>query len=496
MEATDIKFRLSVKTGTEGDSVSSTPDESLGKYMATTPITDATLANLFRNITGPEAEDGITLYRCIFVLNDSADPWGSVAVWIASQVPGGGTVAIGLDPVGVVDRDDSDPQAAEVADETTAPTGVTFRNPTTVYSGLDVGTIPAGKVFAVWLRLIVPPGATAVATDAIVIAVGSSVGGDFGEDFDPLGVREFDGVVRPEWPGAEGAVVYNATGAPVSMFTTLQAALDAAIDTPYHSGDGTGLMIKVNRNNGNGGDVIYPLGGLNWFRLVGFAHFGGLAEGISGFGDFDVGSTDIVIIEDASIDVLHSSGYTGDHGMFLKLRRVDVDSLRGGICGDAFSVGMQECFILDWLFDDTHQAPDNNYCRFRETTYGSIFNPSNIGIDPGVIAGQYVFDGCMFRGLWMGNGDDWLGFAIVGDCHITFRNCIFSDQFAGQAYVQTFELDGATLTIDFDGCTFVGSDVDIIKFVDHGGGGTVNVRINGEGQIDHSAEGTIVVNEL
>lgn len=170
--AGDIEFRLSTPAGSAGNSLAQAdPDASLGKYMSTTAIVDATSENLFDNVTGEENANSIVEYRCIFIYNDHPTLTLSAAtVWIQSEVPGGTNIAIGLDPAGVVDRDDASAQAAEVADETTAPVGVTFTAPTSKPSGLIIGAIPALDCAAVWIRRTASNSA-ALADDGGVIRV-------------------------------------------------------------------------------------------------------------------------------------------------------------------------------------------------------------------------------------------------------------------------------------------------------------------------------------
>lgn len=163
--AADEKVRLSVKTGSAGNSTAGTPAGSLGKYMATTDLTDNSLNNLFRDITAAETAAGITLYRCVFLYNSHATlTYEAVKAWLDTQTSGGGTLAIGLDPAGVVDFNASAAQAAEIANETTAPSGVTFSTTAVdLASALSIGDMAPGKVQAIWLRLVVSAGAAAVA---------------------------------------------------------------------------------------------------------------------------------------------------------------------------------------------------------------------------------------------------------------------------------------------------------------------------------------------
>lgn len=152
--AADILFKLSVTTGAAGDATAqANPNASLGKYISTTQITDATLANLFDKITGDENAASTVDYRCMFVHNAHATiTWESVVAWIASETAGGASTAIGLDPAGVTPKGQAGAQAATIANELAAPAGVTFSAPTTKASGLAIGNIAAGSVAAIWIR--------------------------------------------------------------------------------------------------------------------------------------------------------------------------------------------------------------------------------------------------------------------------------------------------------------------------------------------------------
>ena len=171
VESADVEIRLSTQTGSAGNSTASTPAESIGKWMSTTELTDASLENLFRNITALEAETGITLYRCLFVYNASAELWESVKLWLVSQIAGGGIVAIGLDPAGAVANDSGSAQAASPADGETAPSGVTFSVPTSIDTALELGDIAGGECHAFWLRLTVPADIEALSLDNAIFIV-------------------------------------------------------------------------------------------------------------------------------------------------------------------------------------------------------------------------------------------------------------------------------------------------------------------------------------
>ena len=168
---TDIVYRLTETTGPAGDTnAQADPDASIGGYASTTELdisTGNTLNNLFRDVTDGERTAGIILYRSIFVANENAtDTWTLPVGWLKSEVAGGGTIAMGVDPEGVVPTDYAYQQGAICADEETAPAGVTFSSPTTKATGIEVGeNVPAGSGYMVHYRLTVPSGAPAINFD-------------------------------------------------------------------------------------------------------------------------------------------------------------------------------------------------------------------------------------------------------------------------------------------------------------------------------------------
>ena len=66
--AGDIKIKLSIKSGSAGNSLAQGDiNASLGKYISTTEPVSATGNNLFDNVTGGENLASGVEYRCIFV---------------------------------------------------------------------------------------------------------------------------------------------------------------------------------------------------------------------------------------------------------------------------------------------------------------------------------------------------------------------------------------------------------------------------------------------
>ncbi len=153
--ASDIKIKLSVKTGSAGNSTAQgSPNNSLGKYISTTELVDNTLNNLFDNVSGDENAASDVEYRCIFLHNSHATlTLMSTKVWLSAEVSGGAVAAIAIDDIAASAIGSSSAQAAEIANEDTAPTGVgSFSAPTSKATGLTLGDIPAGQCRAIWIR--------------------------------------------------------------------------------------------------------------------------------------------------------------------------------------------------------------------------------------------------------------------------------------------------------------------------------------------------------
>lgn len=154
---TDIKWRLSIKTGAAGNAgAQADPNASLGKYISTTDLNTGTpLNNLWDDVTGDENAASDVEYRCLFVYNAHATlALLNPVVWLSAEVGGGAAIAIAIDNIGPSPIGQAGAQAAEIANENTAPSGVgAFSSPTTKGAGLSLGaSLPAGQCRAVWIR--------------------------------------------------------------------------------------------------------------------------------------------------------------------------------------------------------------------------------------------------------------------------------------------------------------------------------------------------------
>ncbi len=149
----DIELRLSIKTGSAGNSLAQGSGAlSLGKYISTT-VAPTALHGLFPLLAAADNAAGtLAQYLCLFLYNKHATlTWRTPRVWLADPA-GGALVAIGVDTVAASAVGSASAQALEVANITTAPSGVTFSAPTTYNSGLSLGDIAAGQVKAFWVR--------------------------------------------------------------------------------------------------------------------------------------------------------------------------------------------------------------------------------------------------------------------------------------------------------------------------------------------------------
>lgn len=152
--ASDIILRLTVKTGSAGDSTAQAdPNQSLGKYASTTAM--GTGANaLFDDISGAENAASTVDYRAVAVLNNHGSlTLQNAVVYLSAEVSGGANVAIAVDNIASSAKGASSAQGDQIATETTAPTAVgAFSSPTTAGTGLALGNIGPGQVKFFWAR--------------------------------------------------------------------------------------------------------------------------------------------------------------------------------------------------------------------------------------------------------------------------------------------------------------------------------------------------------
>lgn len=163
----------SLKWYLSGGAANANPQASLGGARSTTAVPGG-LDNLFDDVSGDEAAAGVTNYRCMYFRNEDANANGLISPvsWIDVQSEANDTISIGLDPAG------KNGVATTIANETTAPAGVSFTTPTTKGAGLALAGSPLvqNDFQAIWVRRTTAAGAASNAADTASVRVeGDSV---------------------------------------------------------------------------------------------------------------------------------------------------------------------------------------------------------------------------------------------------------------------------------------------------------------------------------
>jgi hypothetical protein len=150
-----------------GGASNTNQDASLGGVVSDYAPRQLVRGNVFADLTEAQRVAGAVHYRCLYVVN--THPTGDLAnltLWLDDLPVNAGTaMAIGADPAGV------NGTATTVANETTAPSGVTFSAPTSYGSGINLGTLTPGDYVAFWVRRTVTAGAAAQGFDRLLLGL-------------------------------------------------------------------------------------------------------------------------------------------------------------------------------------------------------------------------------------------------------------------------------------------------------------------------------------
>lgn len=162
---TDILFFLSGGSVGAGNT---DPNQSLGGPITSTQLVTATLQNLFDVVSGAEEAAGDVEYRCFYVKNNHGSlTLNNAAIWISTNTPAGDTTV----DIGLATQGDNG-TASIIANESTAPSPtVTFSAPGSFATGLPLGNLAVGHIFAVWVRWTITAGAVASASDNVIFSV-------------------------------------------------------------------------------------------------------------------------------------------------------------------------------------------------------------------------------------------------------------------------------------------------------------------------------------
>lgn len=127
---------------------------------------------LFDDVTKAESNTGVIQYRCVYLANAgtvaTVDEKLDVEIWLDSDTPGEDVISLGLatqapDDGGATGVSGTN-YPATIADENTAPAGVTFTKPTSAapLTAFDL-SVAGGSSFAkaLWIKREVPAGVSA-----------------------------------------------------------------------------------------------------------------------------------------------------------------------------------------------------------------------------------------------------------------------------------------------------------------------------------------------
>jgi hypothetical protein len=163
---TDMNLKYSVSAAA-GNTTAGTMATSLGDQVSTTQLATSGANVQFDDVSSAEALAGDTEYRCFFVCNDHAtDSALNVTISVQTQATRS-TWTVASDNIGVTAKGSGSAQAATVANENTAPTGVGAFG-----SSASLGTIPAGSVAGFWVKRVVGASTAALNPDTATLRIG------------------------------------------------------------------------------------------------------------------------------------------------------------------------------------------------------------------------------------------------------------------------------------------------------------------------------------
>lgn len=159
--STDIQYRLS------GGGSNTDAAASLGGVISST----AAPSGIFDNVSSVEATAGDVEYRCVYIRNGHGSlSLTTAVVWIQANTPSAQTtVDIGLGTAAISGTEQT------IANEGTAPTGITWSAAATEGAALAIGDLAAGATRSVWLRRTVTAGAAAASDTFTLRAKGDTL---------------------------------------------------------------------------------------------------------------------------------------------------------------------------------------------------------------------------------------------------------------------------------------------------------------------------------
>lgn len=160
--SSDIKFYLS------GGAGNSDPNASLGGEISNTEITSGLLHALFDIISSAEASGGDSEYRCVYAKNTNGTLTAQNSkLWVETESPSTDTdelIGLGTSAINGVEQ--------TIADEQTAPVGVTFSQANGEGAAEVIGDLAPSAHKAFWVNRAVLAAAAAYSNDGPTIRFG------------------------------------------------------------------------------------------------------------------------------------------------------------------------------------------------------------------------------------------------------------------------------------------------------------------------------------
>ncbi len=158
--ASDIDFKHS------GGASNSDGNASIGGAISSNDI-GQTLHDLFDQVSSAEASAGDTEYRLIYIQNNHGSITAeNVSIFIETNTANSESqIAIGLATQA------KNTTVPAIADEDTAPAGVSFSEPASDGAGLNPVDLEAGDYIGLWVRRTIDAAASAVNNDSATLRV-------------------------------------------------------------------------------------------------------------------------------------------------------------------------------------------------------------------------------------------------------------------------------------------------------------------------------------
>jgi hypothetical protein len=170
--ASEIVFRYTTTAGSAGDTTANTTVSTfLGKYAATSAWAGGAANDLFADISAAQNAASQVDYAGMAILNNNtANTAQNSVAYISAETAGGASIALGVDTTAASAKGSASAQLLTIANNTTAPAGVTFSSPTTAGAGVSLGNIPVANVKGLWVRRTAA-NTSALSNDGVTIAV-------------------------------------------------------------------------------------------------------------------------------------------------------------------------------------------------------------------------------------------------------------------------------------------------------------------------------------